>query len=540
MNQSIVYTLTIIWLFASCFIHAAQVSGSLKTYILKRHNDARDAVKNGQARGRSGTLPCAKSMNHLRWSSNLANTASQYAKTCPNNGQCVHSKPQGFTPSGGWSRYGVSSVGENIGCPGWKGKSSLTQQQVTSYFNQMIDDELKKYTYQNKFMYAAGHYTQIIWAKTTQVGCGYHKCSTGWWLVCHYSPPGNYPTYPYEKGTCGSSGGGYTGGSSTGGYTGGSSSSSSGSSICVSNINGRLNGKWYKKGSKNGAPYYKKGSYYLFKSSGGYYTTNTRLSDPSSWDSAGYCPKNKAITSCSNQWVQYSQRDSNSRFSSCGSLEDPTCFDNYEQRVHFHADSSGELTHIFDRDDEEGCLYDQPVFKYDDVDNEMQYSLYFDSNQWVIEGNQNVSNYRIKREQFVCEEEDLYECTAGRWFEEIDVQDVQDVQDVSGDVNGSASNTSLAVPLTNLVMLLAMEDAEIKAFSAKDGGDSGGGAIVIVCIVGILVVLIASGYLIYRCRNKQKMKTNAKQMEIPDDEEDEDEVEDGEEMEVTVPIHTDT
>lgn len=37
-----------------------------------------------------------------------------------------------------------------------------------------------------------GHYTQMIWSGTTQVGCA--EASDGSWdyLVCRYNPPGNY------------------------------------------------------------------------------------------------------------------------------------------------------------------------------------------------------------------------------------------------------------------------------------------------------------------------------------------------------------
>ena len=45
-----------------------------------------------------------------------------------------------------------------------------------------------------------GHYTQLVWADTTSVGCAVQQCSTGspfggggWELwVCDYGPPGNY------------------------------------------------------------------------------------------------------------------------------------------------------------------------------------------------------------------------------------------------------------------------------------------------------------------------------------------------------------
>ncbi len=36
------------------------------------------------------------------------------------------------------------------------------------------------------------HYTQILWSKTTEVGCGLAESSTGsTYLTCQYSPPGN-------------------------------------------------------------------------------------------------------------------------------------------------------------------------------------------------------------------------------------------------------------------------------------------------------------------------------------------------------------
>ena len=39
----------------------------------------------------------------------------------------------------------------------------------------------------------AGHYTQVIWKNTTQVGCGCATSKSGaFFFVCNYDPPGNY------------------------------------------------------------------------------------------------------------------------------------------------------------------------------------------------------------------------------------------------------------------------------------------------------------------------------------------------------------
>merc|ERR1719186_420488 len=40
-----------------------------------------------------------------------------------------------------------------------------------------------------------GHYTQVIWAKVTKIGCGYIERLEGKWykrtVICNYSPAGN-------------------------------------------------------------------------------------------------------------------------------------------------------------------------------------------------------------------------------------------------------------------------------------------------------------------------------------------------------------
>jgi hypothetical protein len=36
-----------------------------------------------------------------------------------------------------------------------------------------------------------GHYTQMIWRRTTRVGCALHRSRANDYLICRYSPPGN-------------------------------------------------------------------------------------------------------------------------------------------------------------------------------------------------------------------------------------------------------------------------------------------------------------------------------------------------------------
>ncbi len=106
-----------------------------------------------------------------------------------------------------WSDHLASLGGKKIShapADKRKGEGENIWWGTTGYysFTQMVDgwgDEKKYFVYgtfpdvSSSGNWAdVGHYTQIIWKDTTEVGCGLSTAGGYDILVCRYSPPGNY------------------------------------------------------------------------------------------------------------------------------------------------------------------------------------------------------------------------------------------------------------------------------------------------------------------------------------------------------------
>lgn len=116
-------------------------------------------------------------LTSLTWSNNLANSAQDWAGNLAATGQFYHSS---------------TGYGENIWW-GTSGNYSFTQMVDTwgsekQYFRYGIFPNVSS----TGSWYDVGHYTQIIWRNTTEVGCGFASGNGYDVLVCQYNPSGNY------------------------------------------------------------------------------------------------------------------------------------------------------------------------------------------------------------------------------------------------------------------------------------------------------------------------------------------------------------
>jgi pathogenesis-related protein 1 len=123
----------------------------------------------------------------VRWSANLAASAQHWADSLRQDQQCrmAHSGTRGLGENLYWASPLISSDGKKQPQPVSAGKVA-----------DAWASEKRHYDYAGNRCAAGhmcGHYTQMVWLRTTDIGCAKAACANHaqvW--VCHYAPPGNW------------------------------------------------------------------------------------------------------------------------------------------------------------------------------------------------------------------------------------------------------------------------------------------------------------------------------------------------------------
>jgi len=114
---------------------------------------------------------------NLRWSAELAASAQRWANQLAVLRQLKHS--------------GTPGLGENLAF-GTEGRMSLAQLiDLWANEKQHFEDGAFPDVSANGDWRSVGHYTQMVWKGTTEVGCGIASSGGNEYLVCQYSPQGN-------------------------------------------------------------------------------------------------------------------------------------------------------------------------------------------------------------------------------------------------------------------------------------------------------------------------------------------------------------
>ncbi|XP_074652854.1 cysteine-rich venom protein VAR8-like [Tubulanus polymorphus] len=176
-------------MFTVAVLVVAGVSKSSQTEIENLHNKLRATVSQYDQ-------PAATNMLKLYWDDEIAMIAQKQADSC------VYGHDQNIQRN----IPGRLTLGQNIatGQRSWK-------EAIMDWFLEVHDYKYgvgKKSEYKivngARVKVMVGHYTQIVWAKTSRIGCGYAYCPSLPYkhhYVCNYGPGGNVGKQkPYEIG----------------------------------------------------------------------------------------------------------------------------------------------------------------------------------------------------------------------------------------------------------------------------------------------------------------------------------------------------
>ena len=135
----------------------ADAPSGMNREMLDRHNELRE--KHG--------APA------MKWSGEIRQWAQEWAEKIAREDRMYHRQPNKFGENIYWISGGTPS-GSSV---------------VDSWYG-----EIKDYRFNRPgFSYQTGHFTQVVWKGSLELGCGTARSRRGGlYVVCNYNPPGNY------------------------------------------------------------------------------------------------------------------------------------------------------------------------------------------------------------------------------------------------------------------------------------------------------------------------------------------------------------
>ncbi|CAD5223555.1 unnamed protein product [Bursaphelenchus okinawaensis] len=174
---------------------ASALTADEQSSVVGYHNDYKRTVAFGEQEAANGKLPAAADMLEYSYDTDVESAAQDWADSC------------------NFSHNGYAG-GQNLAVFGGSGmnNTALLQQSVQMWFNEVEDFDVNDVSdFEVDSSATTGHFTQVIWAKSSTLGCGVQQCATienlssdfdnGYIVVCNYQSAGNYLGQPvYTEG----------------------------------------------------------------------------------------------------------------------------------------------------------------------------------------------------------------------------------------------------------------------------------------------------------------------------------------------------
>ncbi|XP_042878719.1 unconventional myosin-XVI-like [Penaeus japonicus] len=186
---------------ATCTNTKPAVTEAEKTEILNAHNTHRARVASGaETLGDPGPQPGGSNIRELKWNDELAQVAQAWMNQCTFAHDCSDCRKicsRDYAVGQNLYTFWTSELNEN---------SIMWTEAIQSWYDEVKDMPA---SIVSSFGNAPsgkviGHYTQVVWADSYEVGCGaVHFADSGTRKIygCNYGPSGNFLTRPvYEQG----------------------------------------------------------------------------------------------------------------------------------------------------------------------------------------------------------------------------------------------------------------------------------------------------------------------------------------------------